>query len=295
MSTHRRLAALATLSIVALFAAPSALAASQITECGQFPAYTAPDPLGPTDGSLQLGQLPAWTIADDATLVSPADTVLPSLSGSGAVTCLQIDLDDDSVITSVALVGEGTIEGHVAFESGLDAYLFHDRLMLPTFVTDMYPGLGALFGPSAAGGSVLRVTFLLDASNGVITGISGRTVVCGPPDVDGDGNGLLGDAVIPSAVLDADDVAALTDPAAIDACATIETAGTIDSGTGELDLVTDVAIAIDAAPTAPPTSSSGPATGSSTPDNGLGWVFVVVIFGVSLVLASVRRPRISSR
>lgn len=291
MSTNRRLA---TLTIIALFAAPTAMAASQITECGQFPTYTAPDPLGPTDGSLQLGQLPAWTIADDATLVPPADAVLPSLSGGGAVTCLQIDLDDDGVITSIALVGEGTIEGLVEFDSGLDAYLFDDRLRLPTFVTDLYPGLGALFGPSASAGSVLRVTFLLDASNGVITGISGRTVVCGPPAVDGGGNGVLGDAVIPSVVLDADDLAALTDPAAIDACATIETAGTVDPGNGDLDLVTDVAIAIDAAPTAPPTSMATPAAGAS-PGNGFGWALVIGIFGASLALASVRRPRIGSR
>ena len=94
-------AAIALLALVPV----SVSAASSVVECGQLAAYTAPDPLGPTDGSIQLGLSDTWTINADATLSANAATALPSGSGNGP-TCLAMDLDGSGHVTVARLLAD---------------------------------------------------------------------------------------------------------------------------------------------------------------------------------------------
>ena len=55
------------LPVLRLASVPVA-AASSVVECGQLTGYAAPDPVGPTNGSVQLGLTDTWTILADATL-----------------------------------------------------------------------------------------------------------------------------------------------------------------------------------------------------------------------------------
>ena len=143
----------AAIALLALVPA-SVSAASSVVECGQLAAYTAPDPLGPTDGSIQLGLSDTWTINADATLSANAASALPSGSGNGP-TCLAMDLDGSGHVTSLDFSPTGSLSGHVAFDSGSGYYILAGRLIVPTFVTDANPGLAALFVPSYQAGSVL--------------------------------------------------------------------------------------------------------------------------------------------
>ena len=65
------------------------------------------------------------------------------------MTCVRIDLDDDDVITGLAIAPRGPSPALSTYDSGSDSYLFDDRLQLPGFVLDLYPGLQALFKGSA--------------------------------------------------------------------------------------------------------------------------------------------------
>jgi hypothetical protein len=291
MSAPRRTAAIISLCALALSAAPTVSGASQVTECGQFTAYTAPDPLGPTDGSLQLGQLPVWTIAADATLTPPVETTMPTQLG-GNVTCVRIDLDDDDVVTGLAIAPQGSMAGAVTYDTGSDSYLFDDRLQLPGFVLDLYPGLQALFKGSADAGTNLFITFEVDPTTAVLAALTGDAGYCGAAGIDGDGNGTIGDAIIPAALLDAGDTERLTDAGAHDACATVHAEGTLDPNTGELTLDTDVTIDLDAStvPTAPPTSITA-SDDATRPQPDAGWLWSVFLLAAVTLLARARRPR----
>jgi hypothetical protein len=232
-------------------------AASFIVECGQVAAYTAPDPTGPADGALTLGLLPSWTIAAGATVSAAVAANLAGLAGSSP-TCLSIDLDDLGVITSVDFATEGVVGGAVVEDAGLGGYVFAARVLIPTFITDAYPGLAAVFGTSAAAGTDATTTFSVDTSTGQFTGLDARAAFCGPADLAGNGDGLVGAAAIPASVLGAGATEALDAANMDEACAVVRVLGVI--GNEGLEIETEVAIVSQ-----PNTSAvEAPAPGSPT-------------------------------
>lgn len=290
MPSRRSVALAAMFLLIGLIHAPAALAASQIVECGQYSEYTAPDPAGPTVGSLRLRSLPAWTIDPNATITPPADTNLPTLL-TGVPTCLRLDLDDLGVITALEFVPEGTIEGPVTFDGGGSLYVLDERITTPTFVTDAYPALFAVFDGSLQAGTDVSVTLLVDPVTGVMAGLEGTARYCGIGSIDGDGDGRIGDSMIPAAALDAQDVKRLGNAGSRRVCATIQFQGTLDTGTGALDLTSEVTIDVAAVPTAPPTSIAGSSRLRPDAGDALGWVVLSFAFSGSLILASARRSR----
>jgi hypothetical protein len=288
------LAAVAALfAISALTPAPSlALVSAAIVECGQVVAYTAPDPVTPADGSLTIGLLPPWDIAADATVSAAAAAVLPSMAGSGP-SCLTLNLDSGGVVTTLDFASEGSVTGLVIEDAGIGGYVFASRLYVPTFITDAYPGLAAVFVTSAATGTDASATFTVDTTSGQFTGFDATASFCGPGNVDGDGNGLVGNAVISATVLDAADVSALTSASGEDVCADVQSIGTIGN---EIVLTTSVTISPvevpdpTALPDPPNTATATASNGSSQPE----WpVTLLAIFALAtLVLAASieRRP-----
>jgi hypothetical protein len=236
-----RLPAILIVVAALLAAVPAgASASSSIVECGQIVAYTAPDPGTPADGSLTLGQLDPWVIDANATVGSSAAAVLPSFAGSGP-SCLALDLDDGGVITALDFASQGTLTGPVVVDSGFDGFIFDDRLLIPTFITDAYPGLAAVFITSAAAHTVVTATFFVDTSSGQFTGFNAEARFCGAGDLAGNGDGLVGAAVIPAAVLDPGDSAVLAAADLERVCALVSAVGSID-GSG-ITINTDVEIA----------------------------------------------------
>jgi hypothetical protein len=282
------------LAVAALVPTGTVQAASTIVECGQLSGYTAPDPAGPTDGSVQLGLLSPWTINADATISANAASVLPTAVNDGP-TCLDLDLDDSGNVTALDFSPTGTITGHVSYDSGSGFYLFADRLIVPDFITDTYPGLAALVVTSYQAGTTLTMQFTVDTTTGAFTGFDGSGSFCGRGRMTSGGGGKVGNAIIPAAVLDATDIRRLETAGTRHTCASVQSIGTI-SGEGAIDITTDVDIAVAAAGatvTPPPTSTAPedrPAPASSQPALvWLGIVFLIAAF--VLTLRTRRQPR----
>jgi hypothetical protein len=282
-------------SIAAVAILPStAIGASSIIECGQLTSYVAPDPVAPTDGGLELGVLDPWVILATATVSPAAATALPTLAGSGP-TCVALDLDDFGAITAIDFAPSGHISGQVGFDAGPGFYLFADRLIIPTFVTDAYPGLAALVVTSYQAETVLDMTFDVDTTTGQFIGFDGQAAFCGLGSLTAGGDGRVGDAVIPGAVLDGTDRSRLDNAGNRTACAAIHSLGTIDPGSGDLSITTTVDIDVAAGSvvlTPPPTSTidvDRPAARSDLTS------VVVLLIGacVALVAATLAtRPRV---
>ncbi len=245
-------------SIAAIAIAPvTAIGASSIVECGQLTGYVAPDPVAPTDGSVQLGALDPWVVVATATVSPAAATGLPALAGSGP-TCLALDLDDFGVVTAIDFAPTGQISGLVAFDAGPAFYLFADRLIVPTFITDAYPGLAALVATSYQAGTVLDMTFSVDTTTGQFVGFDGQAAFCGLGSMTASGDGRVGDAVLPATVLDGTDRSRLDNAGNRTACAAVHATGTIDPGSGAISISTTVDIDVAAGTvvlTPPPTST----------------------------------------
>jgi hypothetical protein len=188
--------------------------------------------------------------------VSPAATSVLPMSVGSAPTCLAIDLDDAGLVTALDFAPTGTLTGLVDFDTGSGFYLLADRLIVPDFVTDANAGLAAIFVTSYQAGTPLAITFTVDPTTGQFVGFDGTAAFCGAGSVTPGGDGQVGDAVIAAAVLDAGDLEALAGAGDAEACATINTVGTIDAGTGAISTTTDVQIDVagaEATPTAPAT------------------------------------------
>jgi hypothetical protein len=280
----------ATLLLVSLPA--TVAAASSTVECGQISAYTAPDPIAPADGSLTIGFLPVWTIAADATVSAAVQSNLASIVNS-APSCLAMDLDSGGVVTALDFASTGTINGPVVFNSGFGGYVFADRLLIPTFITDAYPGLAGIFGTSAAAGTDASATFTVDQATGVFTGLAAEAAFCGPGDLAGNGDGLVGAATIPASLLDATDTGALGGANLGQACATVSIDGTIDlANQGQLTLTSDVEISV--APDPPNTSTAGPEGIGSGPASPVGLLGLLAL-SLLILAATHRRVRRDAR
>jgi len=292
--------------IALLLAAPSALiqagssmaGAGPTVDCGQLTAYTAPDPVGPSSGVLGLGVLTPWEIVATASVSVAAAAALPSMVNSGP-TCVSLEFDSDGKITSVDFVGEGDITGAVGYDGASGFYLFADRLIVPSFITDEYPGLAALFVTSYQAQTSLTVTFFVDVTTGAFTGFDGHTEFCGKAGVTAGGFGKIGDARIPAAALDAGDVATLDEARGDDACAAVHLVGVIlPNAEGAIDVATDVVITVEAAagatvlPTLPNTSATETTKGRA-PANIPALVFIALL-AVGMLLAT-RPHSVSSR
>lgn len=272
----------ASLMVALAFPATSTLAASSSVECGQVTGYTAPDPLGPTDGSLALGFTAPWTIAAAASLDSAAASVLPAILGTGP-TCLSLEFDGGGTITSVNLAAAGHVQGSVTFDVGMGFYILAERLFVPPFITDAVPSLAALFVTSFQAGSDVSITFGIDLSTGLFNAFDGTTEFCGLGSITVDGNGRIGDAVLASETLDAADLAALASSGSRTVCATVHSVGTI-AGSGVILGSADVAIVVQG------TTVTPPPTDTSTPNDGVapaagGWM--VLILGALIALVAI--------
>jgi len=285
----------ATIALLALVPA-SVSAASSVVECGQLAGYTAPDPSGPTDGSVQLGLSDSWTILADAVVSPSAAAALPSGGGNGP-TCLAMDLDGSGNVTALDFAPTGSLSGHVTFDSGSGYYILASRLIIPTNVTDAYAGLDALFVTSYQAGTVLSITFTVDTTNGGFTGFDGHAAMCGRGSMTSGGDGKVGKAVIPGSVLDAADKKALKGAGSRKTCAAIHSTGTIDSGTGAINISTDVRITVAAAGATitPPPTSTETVVAMSEAGSGLPILaWLALVFSTALVIA-VRREHRSRR
>lgn len=279
-------------AVLLLLSFPAHLAASSsVVECGQITGFTAPDPVAPDDGALTIGFLPPWVIAPDATLSASVVANLLSIVNTGP-SCLAMDLDDGEVITALDFASQGDVAGEVVFDSGFGGYVFADRLLVPTFITDAYPGLAGTFVTSAAAGTEASATFFVDTTTGQFTGVDVMAGFCGPADLAGNGDGTIGVATIPAVLLDAADTAALAAADSGQACASVRSQGTIANENGELSITTDVTITLDAhvtasapssveLPTPPATSTRDLDASPSRPDSRIvGFALLLALFAL---------------
>jgi hypothetical protein len=272
------------------------LAASSVVECGQLTAYTAPDPLGPTDGSLQLGTV-SWVVLANATVSAAAAATLPTLVNN-APTCLALDLDVDGKVTAIDFAAEGSLTGMVSFDSGTGFYTFADRLIIPDSVTSAIPALAALFVTSYQAGTPLTVVFTIDPTTGQFVGFDGTAAFCGAGSVTSGGDGKVGAAIIPASVLDAGDLAKLDGAGSRQACATVHAFGTIDPSTGNIVPTTNVTITVAPAGvtvTPPPTSTVASAATPSSSGTTLPGLIGLGLIAVAAMSTILRRRGTQSR
>jgi hypothetical protein len=289
----RASAAAAAVLLLTIGSGQSAASAPDV-ECGQVAAWTAPDPAGPTDGSLTLGLSSTWDVLATATISAAAAADLPNGGNSGP-TCVVLGLDGSGKVTSIDFAAQGTLTGTVAYDSGSAYFILASRLLIPKTVTDAYPALDALFDSSYHAGSTLSITFFIDTTSGAFTGFDGHAAFCGKGGISAQNVGKVGKATLPASVLGAGARAALHKLSGQAVCAKVHTTGTIDPLSGNVSTTAAVVIALDpgrpgATPPATTTNEAArPPSGDSTPI--LAWL--VLAFGVTLAVASAlgRRSR----
>jgi hypothetical protein len=191
-----------------LAASTPAAAAETTVECGVFHDYTAPDPGLGVDGSITFGVFggTAEVIDANATITPPADSVLATFA-NGAPSCFSVTRDA-GVITAIAIAPTGTISGSVvlvpdAFGPGQDAYVIANRLVAPVTAVEADPALEALIKTAADSGSTLSATLTVDVGTGFPTTFDVTTTVSGAVVLLLNGDVQVGDATLPSAVIDA--------------------------------------------------------------------------------------------
>jgi hypothetical protein len=285
-------AALAALLLLPLASAP-ALAGSPSAECGQLTNYTAPDPVAPADGSLQLGTSPAWDVLAAATIPANVASALSSGGGSGP-TCLALGFDGTGKIASIDFAAQGTLNGPVTFDSGSGYYLLADRLLLPKTIADSNPVLSALFEGSNQAGTPLKITFHVNTTTGAFESFVGSAAFCGPASLDSKNVGHVGKAKLPAAVLGTTARKNLKAFAGRRVCATVHGTGSIDPDSGDLSASATTAIVLanpGPAVTPPATTTSSEAAASTSPAfSELAWAVVLAIAaGLALLLGVPRR------
>jgi len=258
----RRIAiSIMTMLLLAAVTSTAAAAVQTTVECGLFRDYTAPDPIAPATGSITFGLNGSpETIAADATLAPPTDTVLSSLQG-GTPTCLTVTRDA-GVITSLAFAASGTVSGTVIvvpnlFGSGQDAYVIADRVFAPVSAVAANDGLAALIKTAADTGSLFSVTFQIDLSSGIPTGFTATTTISGPVTLAANGDVQVGAATLPNSVIDATARGKLTAAEGLAVAATV-----VVSGVGTLDQASPGGVVIDVTLSV---TYAAPAVASPTP------------------------------
>lgn len=264
------------------------LAATASVECGQLAAYTAPDPSGPTDGSLQLGPSSTWDVLATATISPAAASALPSDVGAGP-TCLALGMDSGGKVTSIDFAAQGVLTGTVTFDSGSGFYVFAGRLIIPASVTDAYPALAGLFVSSYRAGSTLTVTFDIDTTSGGFTGFDGHAAFCGKAVPVKANVAKVGKATLPASILSAAAKAALVKDAGQTVCATVHSSGTIGPSGISTSAVVTIKLADPAA--TPPATTTGVAGQVPVPalSDALAWALILAGASVAMLTILVRR------
>ena len=224
--------AAATTLLVAI-APMTAQAATSGVDCGAINAYTAPDPLGPTDGSIQFGfSGPTETILATATLDAAVIANLPGQVGNGALTCLDVTADGPGDITALAFAASGQVSGPIAYDSGQDAYIVDDRIFVPASQLVSQPELVAVIQVPFDAGQPLTVSLTVDTSSGNLTVFSTASRVSGPVAFNGGGDLLIEGATLPAAFMGGAALGALQVADATGSDADLDIAGAIDTSTG---------------------------------------------------------------
>lgn len=235
MHVRRSLAALFGTGALLLtaFAPVSVLAATTGAECGVINAYTAPDPLGPTDGSIQFGfSGPVETIAAAATLDPAVASDLPNYVGNGGITCVDVTADGGGTITAMAFAPGGVISGPVTYDVGNDAYIVADRIFAPASQLVTQPELVPVILVPYEAGEPLTVTLTIDTASGNLTGISTFSQVSGPVGFSGGGDLLIEGATLPATFLSGNALLALQVADGTGSDADVSIAGGLDTDTG---------------------------------------------------------------
>ncbi len=296
---RRGAAAIFAASCASLLLTASAAAATTSLECGLFKDYVAPDPLGPTDGSITFGLSGApEVIAADATLVPPADTNLGGLGG-GAPTALTV-VRDTGVITSLAFADSCTLTAPVTFVPDLfgpgnDGYTVGDRVFAPAAFLATNDGLAALIPTAAANGVPLSLTFTIDTSVGTPTAFDGSLTLVGPVKLKNNGDIVVGAARLPNSVISdaARDQLRAAHRLGVIATVAVTGNGGPDAGApGGVAMDISLAVSLQAPQ---PTPSDVPDTASSAPvTSGEPLLAVVGILALAisaLATVSAWRPR----
>jgi len=197
--------AIGVAAAVSLLGTAAVAAATTTTECGLFRDYVAPDPLGPTDGSISFGLSGSpEVIAADATLVPPVDTNLSGLTG-GAPTALTV-VRDAGTITSLAFAPSCVLVGDVIFVPdlfgpGTDGYTVDDRLVAPVDLMAMNDGLAALIPTAAANATPLSIEFTIDLTTGPPSAFHAHVTLVGEVQPKPNGDMMVGNARLPASVV----------------------------------------------------------------------------------------------
>jgi hypothetical protein len=286
---RRAAAALSTAALLLLTVGSGPILADTATvECGQLTAYTAPDPAGPTDGSVTLGLSSTWDVLATATISPAATTALPGDVNSGP-TCLALGIDGSGKVTSIDFAPHGTITGAVTFDSGSGYYVLAGRLIIPPSVTDAYPQLAGLFVTSYQAGTNLSVSFDIDTTAGNFTGFDGHAAFCGKAVPVKAGVAKVGKAHLPASILSAAAKAALVTDAGQTVCAKVHSTGTTgQSGISATSAVTIKLADPAATPPATATAVTGPAATAAS-SAALAWALILAGASVAMLTILVRR------
>lgn len=290
-----------------LLLTPGANAAVVTTvECGALRDYTAPNPGGPTPGGITFGFTGGSpeVIAADAVITPPADTVIPSLSGTAAPTCLSVDRDA-GVITALAFAASGTLSGPIVFTPdlsgpGQDGYVIAGRLVTPAAALAGNDSLTALIKAPADAGSTISIVFNVDVSTGFPTSFTATSTISGAVTLLPSGDVQVGAATLPAGVVEATSLAALTQAHSLGVPATVQIQGVgTPTGSGvDIAITLSVTFVPPATPTPTPsasaqtlpnTATSAPAPANREPN---AWPLILALVAAIAATATVhRRPR----
>lgn len=309
---HPRLRVSISLSIAALLlSAGVAMGDGGATtiEAGAYIDFVAPDPAGPTPGSITFGFAGSpEEIAADAVLVPPADTNLAFLGG-GTPTCLEVTREGGS-IARLAFVAECTVDGPVtfvadAFGPGSSAYLIADRVGAPADLVEGDAAYAAMIGVPADSGANVAITFIVDLASGVPSSFVGRTQLTGVVTLLGSGDVVVGAATLLDAVVDDASRALLSEAAGLGVAAIVDIVGEgLIGGGGEPSLTIALSVTYTVptpAPTATPASAALPDTRADQPGAATPWPFLVglvaavAIAGTRARRSALTRPRAGTR
>ena len=260
MRARRFVAVLVTLGVLAV--GTPAAAAETTVECGVFHDYTAPDPGLSVDGSITFGVIggTAEVIDANAAITPPADSVLATFS-NGAPTCLSVTRDAGS-ITAISIAPTGTVSGSVVlvpdlFGPGQDVYVIANRLIAPVVAVEADPALAALIKTAADSGSTLSATFTVDVATGAPTSFNVTTTVVGDVTLLPSGDIQIGNATLPSAVIDATARDDLSQAAELGVPATVVIAGIGTPTQTGVDIQVTLSVSF-AAPASTPSPTPSP-------------------------------------
>jgi hypothetical protein len=294
---RRGVAALSMASLAAVLLAGSAAAATTTVECGLYRDFVAPDPLGPTDGSITFGLSNApEPIAADATLVPPVDTNLAGLAG-GPPTALTV-VRDTGKITSLAFASACTLTGDVAFVPdlfgpGSDGYTVGDRLFAPVFLMASSDGLAALIPTAHANSAPLSLTFTIDTTVGTPNAIHAEVTLAGGVRLRNNGDVLVGGARLPNSVISDSARDELRDAhrLGVDATVAVTGEGVPDGGApGGVAMAISLAVSFET-PASPPDEVPDTAAAAPTQPEPALMLIAIVALAASAVSSAIAYRR----